>query len=229
MTATTIRTLSYLAVLGLGIALNACGETVSTTDKDKEASAPALLVISAQIGDTWDEVIKNSTFKVGPLPMEAGTIINKPHTFVYRDPRHPMQLDNVGYMGVSIGYDGIHPIRSIGIGPYPESAETEETWGRMQDIIRKMERAGWIPDDERNKRNPPTRSAAELRNLYVNLPGGAQGAEKFWYDDHGNEAWVRLVKTITGRENVAGQEPRFNLVLDIQVASWPSKHAKEAK
>lgn len=229
MTATTLRSLSYLAALGLGIALNACGETVSTTDKDNEASAPALLMISAQIGDTWDDVIKNSTFKVGHLPMEAGTIINKPHNFVYRGPRHPMQLDNVGYMGVSIGYDGIHPIDSIAIGPYTESAETEETWRRMQDIIRKMERAGWIVDEPRNKGNPVSKSAIELRSKYAPLPGGAEGAQKFWYDDYGNEAWVRLVKTITGRENVAGQEPRFNLVLDIQVASGPSRHAKEAK
>lgn len=227
MRTTPIRWPRTLALLGLTIALNACGEIVSTTDKDKGAAKPALPVIAAQIGDTWDEVIRHSTFKLGPLPMEAGTIINKPHTFIYRDPRHPMQLDNVGYMGVSVGYEGTHPIDSIAIGPYPDSTETDETWRRMQDIVQKMEKAGWIADDDRNKRNPYAHSAAELRSQYLNLPGGAQGAEKFWYDEYGNEAWVRLVKTIVDDPGLH-PEPRFNIVLDIQVATHP-KHAKTAK
>lgn len=205
-----------LAVLGLTMALNACGETVNKSDKDKGTQP----VIVAQIGDTWDEVVQHSTLKLGPLPTPAGTIINQPHTFVYRDPHHRMQLDNVGYTGVSLKYE-THRILDFGIGPYRESAGVDETWQRLQDIIRKMEQAGWVPDDERNKRNPATKSAADLRSLYINLAGGAAGDEKYWYDEYGNEAWVRLVKTITGHE--PGDESRFNLVLQIQVATHPKK------
>lgn len=216
MRTTLIQWPRVLALLGMTIALNACGETVNMSDKDKEAQP----IIAAQIGDTWDEVIQHSTFKLGPLPMPAGTIIDQPHTFVYRDPHHRMQLDNVGYMGVSLTYE-TGRILDFGIGPYRESADTDETWRRLHDIIRKMEQAGWIPDDNKNKRNPSAKSAEELRNQYKNLPGGARGGEKFWYDEYGNEAWISLVKTITGRE--LGQEPRFNVVLQIQVATNPKK------
>lgn len=205
-----------LAVLGLTMTLNACGETVNKSDKDKRPQP----VIEAQIGDTWDEVIQHSTFKLGPLPTPAGTIINQPHTFVYRDPHHRMRLDDVGYTGVSLKYE-THRILDFGIGPYRESAGVDETWQRLQDIVRKMELAGWIADDDRNKRNPSAKSAVELRSQYLNLPGGARGGEKFWYDEYGNEAWVSLVKTITGNE--PGEELRFNVVLQIQVATHPKK------
>lgn len=216
MKTTSTRWPRLLALLGMTIALNACGETVNTSDKDKGAQP----VIAAQIGDTWDEVARHSTFKLGPLPTPAGTIINQPHNFLYRDPHHWMQLDSVGYINVFIGYEHT-TIRSFGIGPYRESAETDETWRRLQDLIRKMEQAGWIPDDDRNKRNPSAKSAEQLRSQYRDLPGGARGGEKFWYDEYGNEAWVSLVKTITGHE--PGEEPRFNVVLQIQVATHPKK------
>lgn len=226
MQVTFFRWPSYLALLGLAVTLNACGETVSTSVKDMGKGT--MPVIAAQIGDTWGDVVKYSTFKLGPLAMSAGTIIDKPHTFIYRDPRHYMVLDNVWYSGVSVDTDaGTHPIRSIAIGPYSDSAEAEETWERMQSIIQKMEKAGWITDDARNMKNKFAHSVAELRSQYANLPGGAQGVEKFWYDDFGNEAWVRLVKTIVD-DPTLHPDPRFNLVLDIQVATWPSKHAKKA-
>lgn len=89
-----------------------------------------------------------------------------------------------------------------------------------------MEKAGWIPDDVRNRHSPPTKSIADLRSLYVNLPGGARGVEKFWYDEYGNEAWVLLVKTIKGRE--PNEEPRFNIVLHMQVAT-DRKHVQGQK
>lgn len=193
----------------------------STSTAQPVLPQPAPSVIEAQIGDTWDEVIQRSTYKVGPLHFGgAGTIIDKPHDFVYHDPHHEMRFDNVGYTGVSLSYD-THRIDDFGIGPYRESAGVVETWQRLQDTIRKMEKAGWIPDEDRNKRNRVSRSAEELRNKYINLPGGAQGAQKIWYDEFGNEAWVSLVKTITGRE--PGEEPRFNIVLNIQVATHPKK------
>lgn len=204
------------ALLGMSIALNVCSEAMSASHEDKEA----LPAITAQIGDTWDEVIQNSTFKLGPLPMAAGTIINQPHTFVYRDPHHRMEIGNVGHMGVSVDYK-TRRIQDFGIGPYRESAEADETWRRLQEIIDKMERAGWMADEDRNKRNPVSRSAVELRNKYFNLPGGAGGAQRFWYDEYGHEAWVALVKTVTGRSS--GEEPRFNVVLQIQVAAHPKK------
>lgn len=217
MKTTLTRWSRLLAVLGMTMTLNACGETVKESDKDKGPQP----MIEAQIGDTWDEVIQHSTYKVGSLHFGgAGTIIDKPHTFVYRDPHHYMQFDSVGYTGVSLDHK-THRIQDFGIGPYRESADTDETWRRMQDIIRKMEQAGWIPDEDRNKRNPSTKTVADLRSLYINLPGGAQGVEKFWYDDYGNEAYVSLVKTITGHE--PGDEPRFNMVLQIQVATHPKK------
>lgn len=217
MRATLTRWPRLLALLGMTVALNACGETVSTSDKDERAQP----VIAAQIGDTWDEVAQHSTYKVGPLQFGgAGTVIDKPHAFVYRDPHHYMQLDHVGYTGVSLDYE-THRIQDFGIGPYRESADTDETWQRLQDLIRKMEQAGWIPDDDRNKRNPSAKSADDLRSQYISLPGGARGGEKFWYDEYGNEAYVSLVKTITGRE--PGEEPRFNIVLQIQVATHPKK------
>lgn len=131
-----------------------------------------------------------------------------------------MQLDNVGDASVSMNYENT-AIDSFAIGVHRESAATDETWQRLQALIAKMEQAGWIPDDERNRRNPPTKSAADLRSLYINLAGGAAGVEKFWYDDYGNEAYVKLVKTITGHE--PGEEPRFNMVLQIQVAMHPKK------
>lgn len=208
-----------LAWLGLFIVLNACGENMDTSSSYNEA----LPVIEARIGDTWNDVIQHSTLKLGPLSNPAGTIIDKPHTFVYRDPRHPMRFENVGYMGVSVEDETPHRILDIAIGPYRQSAETEETWRRLQDLIQKMEQAGWIPDDDRNRRNPVSTSAMQLRSKYLNLPGGAEGAQKIWYDDYGNEAWVLLVKTITGRE--PGEEPRFNIVLHMQVASHP-RHLK---
>lgn len=217
MKTTSTRWPRLLALLGMTIALNACGETVNASDKDKEAPP----VIAAQIGDTWDEVARHSTYKLGPLHFGgAGTVIDKPHAFVYRDPHHYMQLDDVGYTGVSLDSE-THRIQDFGIGPYRESADTAETWRRLQDLIRTMEQAGWIPDDDRNKRNPVSQSAEELRNKYINLPGGAAGDQKYWYDEYGNEAWVRLVKTITGHE--PGEEPRFNIVLQIQVATHPKK------
>lgn len=216
MKTTLSRTSQLLVLLGLVMTLNACGETVNESDKDNVPPP----VIAAQIGDTWDEVIQNSTFKLGPLPMSAGAIINQAHTFVYRDPHHRMQLDNVGYTGVYIRYD-THRIASFGIAPYRESAGVDETWQRLQDIIHKMEMAGWIPDDDRNKSNSSAKSAAELRSQYLNLPGGAGGVKKFWYDEYGNEAWVSLVKTITGHD--PGEEPRFNVVLQIQIATHPKK------
>lgn len=219
---TLTQWLGKLAWLGLVIALNACGKDMDTSSRDKET----LAVIEARIGDTWNDVMLHSTFKLGPLSNPAGTIIDKPHTFVYRDPRHPMRLENVGYTGVSVDDEAPHRILDIAIGPYRQSAETEETWRRLQDLIQKMEQAGWIPDEERNRRNPVSTSAAQLRSKYLNLPGGAEGAQKIWYDDYGNEAWVLLVKTITGHE--PGHEPRFNLVLHIQVATHP-KHAKSRK
>lgn len=191
---------------------------MKTNDNDKDKGAHP--VIAAQIGDTWNDVIQHSTIKLGPLPTPAGTIIDRPHTFVYRDSRHRMQLNDVGYMGVSLNYE-TGRILDFGIGLYRESAGVDETWQRLQDIIRKMEQAGWIPDDDRNKRNPVSQSAEELRNKYINLPGGARGEQKGWYDEHGNESWVALVKTITGHE--PGEEPRFNLVLQIQVATNPKK------
>lgn len=216
MKMTLIRRSRLLAALGMTMTLNACGETVHQSDKDS-VSQP---VIAAKIGDTWDEVIQNSTLKLGPTPTPAGTIINQPHTFVYRDPHHRMQLDNVGYTGVTLQYF-THHVLGFGIGLYRESAGVDETWERLQDIIRKMELAGWMPDDDSNKRNPSAKSAEELRSQYLNLPGGARGGEKFWYDEYGNEAWVSLVKTITGHD--PGEEPRFNVVLQIQIATHPKK------
>ncbi|MDR0280769.1 MAG: hypothetical protein LBJ37_23100 [Paucimonas sp.] len=216
MKTTLIQKPRLLALLGLVMTLSACGETVNDSDKDNVS----LPVIAAKIGDTWDEVIQNSTFKLGPTPSPAGTIINQPHTFVYRDQHHRMQLDNVGYTGVALQYF-THHVLGFGIGVYRESAGVDETWERLQDIIQKMEMAGWIPDDESNNSNPSAKSAAELRSQYLNLPGGARGGEKFWYDEYGNEAWVSLVKTITGRN--PGEEPRFNVVLQIQVATNPKK------
>lgn len=198
------------------VVLNACGETINTSDQDKKV----MPTIEAKIGDTWDEVIQHSTLKLGPLPTPVGFVTSQPHTFIYRDPRHRMQLDYVRYISVVVGY-GYTTIRSFGIGVYQESAETDETWRRLQDIIRQMEQAGWIPNDQANKHNPVSKSAEQLRNKYINLPGGAQGGQKFWYDDYGNEAWILLVKTITGHE--PGEEPRFNLVLQIQEALNPEK------
>ncbi|AKZ64477.1 hypothetical protein F506_19065 [Herbaspirillum hiltneri N3] len=211
-----LRWLQLLAFLGMTVALNGCGETVNTNDKEKKV----LPTIEAKIGDTWDEAIQHSTFKLGPLPTPVGFVTDQPHTFIYRDPHHRMQLDNVGYMNVNVGY-GHTTIRSFGIGVYRQSAETDETWRRLQDIARQMEQAGWILDDEMNKHNPVSKSADQLRKKYINLPGGAQGVQKIWYDDYGNEAWVLLAKTITGHE--PGEEPRFNVVLQIQVALHPKK------
>lgn len=217
MKKTSTQWTGLLALLGMAIALNACGDAENRTDQDKEVQP----VIEAKIGDTWDEVARHSTYDVGPFHFGGGgTIIDKPHTFVYRDPHHYMQLDDVRYINVFIS-SYHNTIQSFGIGPYQESANTDKTWQRLQNIVHKMEQAGWIPDDARNKRNPSTESAAALRSLYINLPGGAAGDEKYWYDEYGNEAWVRLVKTITGRP--PGQEPTFNIVLQIQVATHPRK------
>lgn len=216
MKTTLSRSSQLLVLLGLVMTLNACGENVSERSKHNVAQP----VIAGKIGDTWDEVIQNSTFKLGPTPTPAGTIINQPHTFVYRDPHHRMQLDNVGYTGVTLQYFK-HLVLAFGIGLYRESAGVDETWQRLQDIIHKMEMAGWIPDDDINKRNSSAKSAEELRNHYLNLPGGARGGEKFWYDEYGNQAWVSLVKTITGHG--PGEEPRFNVVLQIQIATHPKK------
>ncbi len=202
------------ALLGMCIALNVCSEVLSANHEDEEA----LPEITAQIGDTWDEAIQNSTFKLGPLPTAAGTIINQSHSFMYRDPRHRMEIRNVGYTGVSVNYK-TRRIQDFDIGPYRESAEANETWRRLQEIIDKMERAEWIDDEGRNKRNPVSLSAVELRTKYLNLPGGAGGVQRFWYDEYGHEAWVSLVKTVTSRS--PGEEPRFNVVLQIQVATHP--------
>lgn len=205
---------SLLPVVLAMIALAACGRSANESRRN-EGPLP---VIEAQIGDTWGEVTQHSTLKLGPLPTPAGTIINEPHTFIYRDPRHRMQLDNVGYTGVAFKQE-TRRILDFGIGPYRESARADETWQRLTDISSKMERANWIADEQRNARNPGARSAVELRNQYIHLPGGARGVEKFWYDDYGNEAWVMLVKTITGED--PGEEPRFNVVLQIYVATRP--------
>ena len=185
---------------------------------DNENSA--LPVIEAQLGDTWEDVARHSTFHVKPLPSPAGTIIDTPHSFVYRDPKHRMELENVGYLTVAANYE-THRLISLGIGPYRESAEADQTWQRLQEIERKMELAHWLPDDERNKRNPSFKSKEEMRHRYQGMPGGATGAEKIWYDDEGNEAWVALVKTITGEDPNA--ESRFNIVVQIQVATNPKK------
>ena len=126
----------------------------------------------------------------------------------------------MAYTGVSID-DRTHGILDFGIGVYRESAASEETWQCLQALIVKMEQAGWIADDDRNKRNPVSQSAIELRDEYINFPGGAGGDQKYRYDDYGNEAWVRLVKTITS--HAPGEELRFNMVLQIQVATHPKK------
>ena len=210
------RWLQLLAFLGMIAALNGCGETVNTSEENKIAKP----IIEAQIGDTWNEVIQRSTLKLEALPKSGGVVIDRPHTFIYRDPRHRMQLDDVRYVNVFIGYEKT-TIRSFGIGPYRESEGVEETWRRLQDIIHKMEQAGWIPDDDTNIRNPSAKSAKQLLSQYRELPGGARGGERFWYDEYGNEAWVELVKTITGQ--APGEEPRFNVVLQIQTAMYPKK------
>lgn len=196
------------------MSLNACGEILTKNAKDG-ATQPT---IQAKIGDTWDDVVRNSTLKLGPLPTSAGTIVNEPHTLIYSDPHHRMQFEDVGYTAVTLKYE-THRIHDIGIGPYRESVGVDETWKRLHDVIRTMENAEWIPDNARNQGNQPTKSPADLRSRYIGLPGGAGGVEKFWYDEYGGEAWVRLVKTITG--NSAGEEPRFNVVIQMRVATFP--------
>lgn len=207
-----------IALLVAAVGFNSVVRAVNVRDPGVHS------VIKAQIGDTWDRVVHNSTLKLKPLDNPLGTVINQPHTLVYRDPHHPMQFDNVGYTGVSLDYKS-HRIQDFGIGPYRESSGVNETWGRLEDVIKKMEQAGWIPDEERNKRNRGAKSAEQLRAQYAELPGGAKGVERFWYDQYGNEAWVSLVKTIT--DGRAVDEPRFNVVLQIQVATHPKKFTSE--
>jgi len=192
------------------------GGTLSSPDENVAGVSP-LPVIAAQIGDTWEDVVQHSTFKLGALPTWGGTTITQPHSFVYRDAHHAIRFDNVAYTGVSTS-DGTHRIRQIAVGVYRDSAETKETWRRLQDVILRMEHAGWLPKVKQNETNRAAKSEADLRNQYLHLPGGAGGGERFWRDEYGNEAWVRLVKTITGHETEPGQEPRFNLVVDIQLA-----------
>lgn len=95
----------------------------------------------------------------------------------------------------------------------------------MQFLYQKMEAAGWIVDEERNSKNSYAKSVEKLKEDYLNLPGGAGGVERFWYDNNGLEAHLRLVKTVTGMP--VEMESRFNIVIDIWIIrSDASKHAK---
>lgn len=206
-----------LSSAALFFAFGTYGKNLNSAENSIAPSEP---VISAKIGDSWTEVIKYSTLELGPLPTPAGTIINRPHTFFYSDPRHPMRLDDVGYTGIAFAYQ-TGRIVDFGIGLYRESAGAEETWRRLNAVAEKMQDAGWISDAERNSRSHNSSSPSELKERYLKLPGGAKGVEQFWHDNSGNEAWVALIKTITGEP--AAEESRFNIILQIQVATNPKK------
>lgn len=150
--------------------------------KDPITGQLVMPVVTARIGDTWDVVQKNSTLPLKPLSFGgAGTVVEAPHNFIYRGPDHEMTLENVWYMGVStsqfwggeVKLDKKNlPIASISIGPYPDSANAEETWQRMQFLYQKMEAAGWIPDDDANKRNTAykIKTASDLKKNTILCP-----------------------------------------------------------
>lgn len=187
-----------------------------------ELGSTNLPTVVMQLGDTWGEVKKNSTYPLAPLAMPVGTGISAPHTFVYRDSRHYMAIE-AWYMGVSVNSKE-QKIQDIAVGLYSGTAGSEETWGRLRDISRKMEGAGWISDNDVNKRLRNEQSADELKEVWTKYPGGGEGEWKAWYDDYGNEAYIVLSKTIG---HAADTEPRLNIILYVRPVRWPSKHAKK--
>lgn len=92
---------------GVGVAvvlltMVACDNREKNMIKDPVTGQLVMPVVTARIGDTWDEVQKHSTLPLKPLWFNgAGITVEEPHNFVYRGPDHEMMLENVWYMGVS--------------------------------------------------------------------------------------------------------------------------------
>lgn len=179
-------------------------------------------VVTLRIGDVWDDVQRNSTMKVGPLPERAGTTIYTPHTFVYRDARHPMRFDDVWRLKVMTASDEMRlPVRALDIHPYPGAAGIDETWRRLVEVVKLVNASGWTANQEIESRYPPARSVAELRKIYAGVSAGTSVLERAWYDDQDNEAMIFLNRPVERRWLATDDDPQFELVLRVQQAPYP--------
>jgi len=206
---------SFLA-LAAAVLLAACGGS------DPPLGSIPRPVVTLRIGDVWDDVMRNSSMKVGPLPERAGTTIYTPHTFVYRDARHPMRFEDVWRLKVSMAADEMRlPVRALDLHPYPGAAGIEETWRRLAEVVKLVNATGWLPNQEIESRYPPAASAAELRKVYASVPAGTSVLERAWTDDQDHEALIFLNRPVERRWLATDDDPQFELVLRIQAAPYP--------